>query len=825
MSLIGDFSMDEAPKAPNEKYVDDQAMQEDHRDNRFVGATIETACAVYDTMFDALKYVIRGKADAISKMDKAIGELEKRCNKIVEKYRELLEKLKDADAAISAGISVDLIKEAFDILDSNPVLRRYVGEANYWVLWDTLATLSSQGAALGAGVASNIKDAIKGTIYAILSMTNGLMRFEAYISQLTQLWGYLYSKAIWLPLTDSICPQVTCAYYYKPADYGQLEGSDPNNSGPDKENPVPGPGAFAPMPIPIFDYAKYSPAEIVRIFSYDNPDTWYVLTRASRQAFDKAYKYWRSNYTNASSVNELLSAASRKLTGGKFTAGFGRRKHNYPGGTPLRVGTTFSQLDTAYNESFPAMAPFDEDLAAAYDAVDSAFIALISKMRNASVTAERDSLMRTRLDPAYADNYIGTWVATMGHVSEFPAGYDEAYTICRDLVAGLEEFSDYMAAIRRLSTTYKAMFDVPYHIGIPVNWGRGSGEAWESAPLQYLVGVLSELSEDAGSSRLSSLLKAYNDGAYMMGAPYMFYTDAPNMDAVYSYAAFYTAYGENSPPIYSDMVAGLSYEINADEELGRKVDGGRKPLFAAIGVYGDLKGLYAWNYRIMPYEAFRGRYTRIKGSYHVYYRNDDPARVLYADHLINVGLRKYIAVCDAAATDTISRGNESFTAYIFPGETCSVYPLPPEEGIFGASFPSFASLQRVDAVDRATGSRYMYGLTTNAIPKWPRYVDPEKWSIMDLIHELWLLADSLAVLCGDGGRRKDELSDLLNQFGLICPEAPNNGPEFIGQLPGDDGKNVRLEFRIMNEFAVKIKDAISAVYAVRDEVLAATRAW
>ena len=101
MSFLGSlFGTD----APDEKYVDDQSMQEDHRDDKFVGPAIDTACNVYDTMFDALKFVIRGKADVLEKMDKMVSKLEKKCKEIADKYQEILKNLNDNCAeAYSTG--------------------------------------------------------------------------------------------------------------------------------------------------------------------------------------------------------------------------------------------------------------------------------------------------------------------------------------------------------------------------------------------------------------------------------------------------------------------------------------------------------------------------------------------------------------------------------------------------------------------------------------------------------------------------------------------------------------------------------------------------
>lgn len=795
MSFLGGLF---GSREPDERFVDDQSSQEDYRDNAFVGHAIDQACTVYDTMFNALEYAIKGRANVIEQMDRTVSKLEAQCNKIVEKYKEILGKLADPATSGSLDLSLDLAKDAFRILNANPILRRYIGEANYWMLWDTLAVLSGKGVSASVDFSANIKNAIKGTIYAMLSMTNGMMHFESYISQITQFWGWLYMKEIWLPLTGSICPQVTCQYYYRTPMAG---------------NPIPGPANYAPAPVPVFDYVNYSPQYIAEHFRYSDPNTWDVLVPESRARMQRAYNYWKSNYTNEIGVANLMPNS------------FGARNGNYPGGAPLKVGATFHQLDASYGESFPVSSG-DEDLADAFAELDAALIAFNAKLADPALIEERDAaILAATVSEEYPDGasaYTGAW-RPAPYWNEHDWYAAAAGNACAEVVADVEEFRDYVRAIARLSTVFHSK-------GVsPASYISPPDTTVQNSPMvKYLVDFYADLAERTSSAILGNVLAAYNSN-HNMAAPYAVYSPDPDPTVAYTCAILWSQSG--MAPLYSAGADTMSYEVDADGELGRKADGGREPLFAALGVYGDLKGLYPWEYRIVPLESFRQSYTKIKGSYHIYYRNSDPSRIIFADRVIQAGLLKYIATCKASAMDTITRGSETYTAYIFPSETCAVYRVPDPGTMFGAEWPSFASLQRVDAVDPSTGAQYMYDLARNQIPRYPKYVDSDKWSIMDLIHELWLLADSLAPICGDGGMRRAKLNDLLNQFGLNVRNG--RGPMFIGQLPqsagqGDvpgQGTHVELEFNTMNEFASRIKAAIDAVYGVRDEVLAATRAW
>ncbi|MDO5828671.1 MAG: hypothetical protein Q4Q25_00830 [Methanocorpusculum sp.] len=745
--------------------MDDQVALNDARENMYVSPAIETACAVYDALFDALKFLIRGKSTVIKKLDKTVESLEKRCDSLVEKYEELLSKLNELGGKFSAEFSLDFAREALDLLNEYPQLRRYLGEANYWLLWDTVATLANQGAALSADIISNIKEAAKAAIIAAISMTDGLLHFESYLTQITQFWGWLYAKEIPLRLTENICPQVTCRYYYKPVAPG---------------NPVPGAADFMPMPIPVFDYSKYSIPEISENFAYDNPEKWEYLTPASRSAMERARRYWTSSYTNAQSVNSIATSISSAMTGGDVVVGFGaREKYVRPGSNteenhPLRVGTTFTQLDTQKDKQFPFV--FSENpLFDKLEKVDSAFQALVAVMVDGRLENARAEIEKKYAD--LPDSLKGSWGESIAYMEGSVAAY---YEECVAVVKDSSEYNDWATARKDVIEAYAAyraelvaMQNVFKNTGMDAPSIYVPGESADGYNIvELLLHQAMDLAEIMGpTSTVLDLVKAHPISGYSIytggdGAFFAYYGANYNYASeyeLYDIPAHYVNQDKNDTPFYTKLSEASGADMDIAGEVGQPIDSGREPIFPAIGVYGNVIGMRSWNYRIVPITHLMD-YARIKDSYHIYYKKSDPTKLIFADHRFGAGMFQYIAVHDYVAQDTITHGNESYDVYIFPGETCTVSYVEFGQA-FGTQFPNFASLQTIDVENEDGTGGYIFDLATNAIPKFPKYVDAKKWSAMDIIHELWLLADFLAPICGDGGRRKTELADVLSALG------------------------------------------------------------
>lgn len=339
MSFIQSLLPESEPDVP----MDDNAAQTDQSDNPFLAPTITAMRSGFDGLYDAVKYLVEGKRSALKQADKMIKEWEKKLQWIVDEYQKLLDKFDDVTGEFSASLTIDIAKETWEVLQEFPIFRRYLGEANYWLLYDTVGLAAYQLSSLGGDLASAVKEAIKAGIKALLAMTDGVMSLESYLGVITQWWGALYIKVIPYPLWDSIVPNVTCAYYYKP----------PMVSSNGVANPAPSLNSFIPIPIPIPD-ADYALAHGVTDFAmdYNDPTTWEGKSGdhkfANMEALRSALEHWGSSYTNA--TLPLVTSASDSIPAVYKRRDYVRDKERGSEAHPLRVGHSFAQLDTSKTE-------------------------------------------------------------------------------------------------------------------------------------------------------------------------------------------------------------------------------------------------------------------------------------------------------------------------------------------------------------------------------------------------------------------------------------------------------------------------------------------
>ena len=169
----------------------------------------------------------------------------------------------------------------------------------------------------------------------------------------------------------------------------------------------------------------------------------------------------------------------------------------------------------------------------------------------------------------------------------------------------------------------------------------------------------------------------------------------------------------------------------------------------------------------------------------------------------------YTVYHEALAESTRAAGEESYRFLGFPTESVSIGTHTEGDYDLGSLWPVNVTVD---------GVGYRYITMRNAIPRCPKYVDPELWSFMDLVHELYFLAQNLSGMCADNGQRMKDLEDILSDFGL-------EPPEFIGQLPANNGEHVDYKFTIFQQYADRLKQALTNVYSLRDKIFRATENW
>ena len=334
----------------SESIMDDNIAVSAEDNNPYIASVALTARNAYDTLHSLMEPMIAGKKTSIRQIKKWLSDWEDQLRKIEETYKELLEKIKDLSANFESTMTLDFAREAWEIIQDTPILRRYMGEANYWYLHDMLGLIATQSGSLAGDIASGVRAAIKAAILAMISMTDGLICLESYLGMLQQYWGALYLKVTPLPLLDSIVPNVTCAYWYKKPLSSQSNGTRHSFF---LNNLPPGKG-FTPIPLPV-----PNPIMVARDPSYvgnyrpQNPDTWYLddspyYLPNTMGMLQQALEYWGSSYTDAwlPGINNLYPRRDYGIqaTDNEGTPIPGEVEEKLP--HPLQVGKTFAQLDT-----------------------------------------------------------------------------------------------------------------------------------------------------------------------------------------------------------------------------------------------------------------------------------------------------------------------------------------------------------------------------------------------------------------------------------------------------------------------------------------------
>ena len=961
---------------PSESIMDDNVAIAADNNNPYLSSVVLGARNAYDTLHTLMGPLIKGKKSSLKQIDKWINDWIARLEQIEKMYEELLAKLNDLGADFGGAFDLDFAKEAWEIVQDTPILRRYMGEANYWLLYDTVGLLATQSGSLAGDLLAGAKSAVKQAILALISMTDGLLCLESYLGMIQQYWGALYLKITPLPLLDSIVPNVTCAYWYKPAITSQSNGT--TQAIPLRNDP-PGQG-FTPIPLPVPNPTMFvrDPSYIGKI-DYQNPDTWYLngtpyYLPNTMNLLERALQYWGSSYTN-----EFLPAVNNF---------YPRRAYGEGEAHPLRVGHTLAQLDTSkmsingtnvsveedtdkpnVDEIFAAV--FSDEVlqymtsetwnmgAAVYygwqKAYEIAYNLIVDFIISGFAAYGEEPSTITRFfslqlgDPTGAIYpQFSTWYSTnaefrqaLVHMNQswrmmvntygtkvgVPAGADR-YHIFFDAVmkafvdaghtiggcdGSLGESETFMVSPSFCPITAFRSEDENRNAGIPfiaykvdttdnqityissgqdvtaegdavnVTYNAGNpafvmgpsddtGDVMfinRTSSLSIVAGALFTTMIDVseGLHKASPVLKSSDNGSYPTG-----YTggdsvnpDATLMSQYYAHdsvqmsstilgtlpdALYMHRSAVDALPKFMDkdkttvylgniffpdgkVPASLEeakapetfvthylsfYEsaTSAGEELadivGYSIDHGRETKFPCFGVYGELLSMQSWHYTEIPYLEFSSKYAKVKSGSSLYYELSNPEHIIFyhSSYVSQTRQMQMAVIHEYLESTTKSYGaNDKYTFYVFPTESISVSKL--------SGSPSMGSFLSVDATS-PSGDEYHYITMRNPIPKCAKYVDPEKWSIMDIIHELYLLATNLAGLCGDNGERLKSLQDDLSEFHISTPQ-------FIGQLPANNGQYSPFRFEIFKDYSDKIEKLVNSVYDFRAKIVAATEAW
>ena len=123
---------------PSDSIMDDNVAIAAEDNNPYVSAAVLGARNAYDTLHMLMGPLIKGKKSSLKQIDKWLNDWLDRLKQIEEMYAELLGKINDLGADFTGTFTLDFAKEAWEIVQDTPILRRYMGEANYWALYDAM---------------------------------------------------------------------------------------------------------------------------------------------------------------------------------------------------------------------------------------------------------------------------------------------------------------------------------------------------------------------------------------------------------------------------------------------------------------------------------------------------------------------------------------------------------------------------------------------------------------------------------------------------------------------------------------------------------------
>ena len=657
----------------------------------------------------------------------------------------------------------------------------------------------------------------------------------------------MYQKSIPMGrmLPDSIVPNVTGCYWYTTTD---------------SDNPYPTFQGFSPIVVP-----RPTPRSYLDALASGRLKEWYTDTTnyegcTNRDDLLKAYRYWTSAYGTMSSVANTDAYGPRRMRNGE----------NYDD-NPLRVGSTFHQLDSTYNAGGFSAVPrvgspaVVEALLSYADAYKQFTDWLDSKeardtyeyiMGNITSTGGvqgqpkeiQDWLDATpygiavntalvNLNKAVLDyKYESRTYIKIGRTVLTVTGPETNDTYTKDVIVA-KGYPDIPKAVPPYtSLTNDNLFQGSTdRSGEMLTWVAGE----YTYSLVYNGTIRTFLGMDGLTLALAECDPTIDSDQIVLYDPYMQYTNwgAVSVAGIaylgIPYSAHELAYNlvvrETYGYTYKDSVVQYalgvtSNTIDLSDEVGYAVDGGIGCAFPLFGVYGNVigwkSGLETWDWKAMTDNDFNATYSKASGS--LYYKKSDPSV------LVLRGKRIPGVIADAPyrlyhmplGSETVTRGEETYKYIVFPSMSCAVYTQPrptgtvTEDELLGGW--SLASLQRVDATDGETN--YMYSTFRNMYPTYPISVDRENWSFMDVLHELNLILDSAGSMFNDCGARRQRLNKITRDLGL-------SRAMFVGQLPNSNGMYSPYTLSVISDYGTKIKEAVDAIYAVRTQIANKLQEW
>ena len=109
---------------PSDSIMDDNVAIAAEDNNSYISPVVLGARNAYDTLHTLMAPLIKGKKSSLKQIRKWLDDWEKRLQQIEDMYKELLAKMNDMGADFGAMFDLEFAKEAWEIVQDTPILRR-----------------------------------------------------------------------------------------------------------------------------------------------------------------------------------------------------------------------------------------------------------------------------------------------------------------------------------------------------------------------------------------------------------------------------------------------------------------------------------------------------------------------------------------------------------------------------------------------------------------------------------------------------------------------------------------------------------------------------